>query len=213
VLLMALVLVILVSSFSRLLMYEDAYGFTQLRTYTNILILWLAGLLLVTIGLEVSKQRHRFALAGLVVALGFGLTFGFLNVDGFIAHQNIQRALTSVRTDGSSSRSSALDGQYLTTLSDDVVPVLLEEFQRPGHPEAVKDILGAELSCRDALASQPKEAPSWLSYNLSQANALNLLQANRALWQAYPVTRLDRGSLVVKLKTGTHNCMTGGWLD
>lgn len=163
--------------------------------------------------MEISKQRHRFALAALVVAFGFGLTFGFLNVDGFIAHQNIQRALTSVRADGSSSRSSQLDGDYLTTLSDDVVPVLLEEFQRPGQPAAVKDILGAELSCRDALASQSKEVPSWLSYNLSQANALNLLQTNRALWQNYPVSRLDRGDLVVKLKSGTHNCQSSTWLD
>ena len=195
------VLVILASSFSRLKMYEDAYGFTQLRTYTHVLIIWIAVLLVVTIGLEITRRRARFALAGLLVAFGFGLTFGLLNVDGFIARQNIQRAWGGAK----------LDGSYLTVLSDDAVPVLLEELQRPEQPAAVKDILAAELSCRDDLLKKELAAPpSWLAYNLSQASASSLLQANRALWQGYPV--VERGS--VKLPDGSlHACRTSRWLD
>jgi hypothetical protein len=202
-LLIAQVLVILVSSFSRLRMYEDAYGFTQLRTYTHILILWMGVLLAATIGLEVTRRRHAFALVALLTACGFGLTFGLLNVDGFIAQQNIQRAWSSGK----------LDGQYLTILSDDAVPTLLDEFQRPNQPEAVKDILGAELSCRSTLAQRnaPSEAgSSWLSYNLSHATALGLLQGSQALWQAYPVQQT--GGLSVKLKSGVHPCRIMGSL-
>jgi hypothetical protein len=204
ILIMAQVLVILASSFSRLQMYENAYGFTQLRTYTHILIIWLAILLAAVIGLEVTGLRHRFALAGVLVAFGFGLTFGILNVDGFIASQNIQRAWGD----------SKLDGQYLTVLSEDAVPTLLSEFQRPNQPPAIKEILGAELSCRAELAAQARKASSsWLSYNLSQATADQLLQSNQALWKDYPIQSLGRDGLSVKLSTGVHNCRFTKWLD
>ena len=195
VLLIAQVLVILVSSFSRLTLYENAYGFTQLRTYTHIFILWLGGLLALTIGLELIRRRDRFALAALLVCFGFGLTFGLLNVDGFIASQNIQRAWTGGK----------LDGQYLTMLSDDAVPVLVEEVRRANQPAAVREIIGAELACRDAAFQENGVSDSWLSYNLSQANAAELLRSNRTLWQAYPVQSNDLGRVAV-LPIGNHNC-------
>ena len=177
-LLIAQVLVILASSLSRLLLYENAYGFTQLRTYTHILIGWLAVLLVVTIGLELTRRRHLFALSALLVTFGFGLTFGVMNVDGFIAGQNIQRARAGV----------SLDDRYLTTLSGDAVPTLLAEYQLSDQPEAVKDSLGAELACREALLTNPDaQSGSWLSYNLSKGTAASLLRANHALWQDYPV--------------------------
>ncbi len=167
VLLIAQVLIILVSSFSRLALYEDAYGFTQLRTYTHIFILWLGGLLAVTIGLELIRRRDRFALAALLAVFGFGLTFGLLNVDGFIARQNIQRAWV----DGK------LDEQYLTTLSDDAVPVLVEEFQRANQPPAVREIIASRAGLPGCSGLQDQTGvTSWLSYNLSQATAANLLQ-------------------------------------
>lgn len=204
ILIMAQVLVILASSFSRLLMYENAYGFTQLRTYTHILIIWLAVLLAAVIGLEVTGLRHRFALAGVLVIFGFGLTFGILNVDGFIANQNIWRAWGD----------SKLDGQYLTVLSDDAVPALLDEFRRSNQPPAIKELLGAELSCRAELAARSRQtSPSWLSYNLSQATADQLLQSNQALWKDYPVQSSGRDGLSVKLSTGAHNCRSTKWLD
>jgi hypothetical protein len=176
VLLMAQVLVILVSSLSRLLLYEDAYGFTQLRTYTHIFIVWLGILLVLTAGLEIARRRFHFGLAALLVTFGFGLTLGVINVDSFIAQQNIQRAQVTGK----------LDGQYLTTLSDDAVPTLVEEYQRANQPAAVKDILGAELACRTEHIDVAAElGSSWLSYNLSQATAINLLRSNQALWKIY----------------------------
>ena len=203
VLLIVQVLVILASSLNRLLLYENAYGFTQLRTYTHILIVWLAILLAVTVVLELTRRRRWFALAGLLVTFGFGLTFGFMNIDGFIAGQNIQRARGDV----------SLDGRYLTALSGDAVPVLLAEYQRPNQPQAVKDTLGAELACREALLSnQDRETASWLSYNLSKATAASLLRANHVLWQNYPVHSID-GGLSVTLPGYDHPCRLSRGLD
>ena len=61
--LFALVSVILVSSFQRLQLYEDVYGFTRLRTYTHVFIIWLGALLLAVSLLELFQKQGFFALA------------------------------------------------------------------------------------------------------------------------------------------------------
>lgn len=203
ILLMVQVLVILASSFSRLLMYENAYGFTELRTYTHIFILWLALLLAAAIALEVIRRRGHFGLSALIVLTGFGLTIGILNVDGFIAAQNIQRA----QADGK------LDGQYLASLSEDAVPTLLAAFQAGNQPEGVRDMLGAELACRTALIEQDPPPTSWLSYNFSQATAASLLRNHSALWQNYTVKKDARGALTVQIPGGIHACRTSRFVD
>ena len=99
VLLMANVLVILASSFQRLRLYENAYGFSQLRTYTHIFIFWLAGLILATIVLELVRRRGHFALVLLSVVVGFGISLAVINVDGFIVNRNVDRALAGEEFD------------------------------------------------------------------------------------------------------------------
>ena len=58
--LVGLVIVMLVSAYQRLVLYETAYGFSRLRTYTHVFMIWL-GLLLV--GVVLLKYfvgaRHR----------------------------------------------------------------------------------------------------------------------------------------------------------
>ena len=51
--LVALLLVMLFSAFKRLGLYEEAYGFSRLRTYTHVFLIWLGLLLVVTIALEI----------------------------------------------------------------------------------------------------------------------------------------------------------------
>ena len=89
VVLFALVSVILVSSFQRLQLYESAYGFTRLRTYTHVFIFWLGALLLAVSVLEVFKRQRHFALAALIAGMGFVATLDIINVDGFIVRQNV----------------------------------------------------------------------------------------------------------------------------
>lgn len=188
------VLVILTSAFQRLMLYEAAYGWTQLRTYTHFFIIWLALLLVATIVLELLRRRHTFALAGLVFALGFGLTIGLLNVDGFIAQRNVERARLGFE----------LDARYLSNLSSDAVPTLLNEYLRSENPATVKDALGAELACRTA-ALQDQRTRDWRGTNVSEASAQTLLSANQSNWIQYPVTRSGR-SLIVKVNGKEKTC-------
>jgi len=194
VLLMILVLVILTSAFQRLLLYETAYGYTRLRTYTFIFIPWLALLLLATIVFELIRQPGRFGPALLLAALGFGLTFGALNVDGFIARQNVQRAL----------HGEELDTAYLATLSSDAVPALAEMFQQPSTPDELRAELGAALACQQATWDD-KEPTRWQELSLSAVHAKNLMEGLSAELRAYPIWQ-ENGIWQVRVNGQSRNC-------
>lgn len=115
----ALVLVMLVSAFQRLTLYETAYGFSRLRTYTHVFMLWLALLLVAVMVLEITRRERAFALAALLASLGFVLSLGSMNVDAFIVRQNVDRAL----------RGEEFDVSYLANLSSDAVPALAAAYQ------------------------------------------------------------------------------------
>ena len=176
ILLMANVMVMLASSLQRLLLYEDAYGFSQLRTYTHVFIFCLAALILVAIILELFGKRGHFGLALLVTVIGFGATLAVMNVNGFIAEKNVTRAVEG----------KELDVPHLVSLSSDAVPVLVERFSDPATPAAVKEDLGYALSCRSALMEDPSDKP-WQQFNLGTSRAWNLLQENRSALSKYKV--------------------------
>jgi hypothetical protein len=203
VFLMAMVVVMLVSAFQRLLLYEQAYGFTHMRLYTHIFIIWLGALLLATVIFELARRSYRFGLALLVTILGFGLTFGLLNVDATIAGQNLERARTGAK----------LDAIYLASLSPDGVPMLLDEFRRAGQTQAIRDALGAELACRTA--SVRKEILPWQGLNLSENNARTLLLANQAEWAAYPVrsTKSSGTQFSVMINGSEQPCNIRSFMD
>lgn len=194
VLLILQVLVILASAYQRLVLYENAYGWTQLRTYTHIFIAWLALLLAATIFLELTRRRHHFGLAALLFILGFGLSLGLLNVDRFIAERNIQRA----------EGGAELDAEYLARLTSDAVPAYIQAYLRPGQGTALKDALGAELACR-AYALEDNIAEDWRAFNLSEAQAAALLHANQGSWSQYEVISLG-GEAAVRVNGEDHYC-------
>jgi len=108
------VLVMLVSAFQRMRLYEAAFGYTRLRLNVYVFMLWL-GLLLLWFLCSQWLRPDRFAIGGLVVAMGFLTTLNVINPDAFIAQQNVARY----------QQTGDLDAAHLTTLSDDAVPVLV----------------------------------------------------------------------------------------
>jgi hypothetical protein len=195
VLLIANVLVILASSLMRLLMYEDAYGFSELRTYTHIFIFWLAGLLVAAIVLELLHRRGYFGLALLLTMVGYCATLGLINVDGFVTNQNIQRV----------SHGYDLDVDYLSTLSTDAVPVMVNTYLDIKQPKLLREALGAELACRtntlDTAAARP-----WQDFRFGQAQAETLLRQNRAAWSQYTAVKDASGIFQVTGETKIYSC-------
>jgi FtsH-binding integral membrane protein len=58
--LVALLLVMLVSAFKRLGLYEEVYGFSRLRTYTHVFLIWIGLLLIATIALRFAGAHVYF---------------------------------------------------------------------------------------------------------------------------------------------------------
>ena len=202
--LVALVATILVSAFQRLLLYEAAYGFSRLRTYTHVFMVWVGILLLVTVVVELLGKLRAFALAGVLVLVGFGLSISLINVDGFIVRQNVARAVAGWE----------LDSGYLVGLSDDAAQVLVDEFNTASRSPALHDDIGAVLACRAAVAGQDKRVRPWPAYNWPYANARQLYALYQAQLAAYPVRDGGgQGGLVVKVHGAERSCEANRVID
>ncbi len=183
----ALVVVMLISAFQRLVLYEMAYGFSRLRTYTHVFILWLALLLVAVVLLEILHRERIFALAALIASLGFALSLGIMNVDGFIVHQNVDRA----------AQGETFDASYLTGLSTDAVPALAAAYQTPSLPTSVKEAVGAALVCYQVEQKNSEDPLPWQSFHFSSANANRLLASLGSGLENYQVEADDFTAPVV----------------
>ncbi len=162
-LLAAQVLIIMVSAFKRLNLYEQAYGFTSLRLYSYIFIIWLALVFLVLLyKIFAGWRESKFAFTVFVAGLALLASFNLLNVDGTVARKNIDRY----------ENTGKLDIRYLDDLSDDAVSQLTRLLD--SRDEKLRDNAAAALYLRrKALLSEDKNA--WQSYNLTRDSALTAL--------------------------------------
>jgi hypothetical protein len=184
ILLMLQVVVILISAFQRMNLYEQAYGLTQLRTITYVFMIWLGLLLVGTVALEVFNHLKRLSLLLILVTLGFTLTLNLIKVDAFIADRNIQHARSG----------HPLDVNYLIwNLSADAVPVMFEQLLSDDLPEDVQAELGSVLACRAYQQQAQETRTAWVSYHYSKARAADLYQRHADLLQNFPLLEQDDG--------------------
>jgi hypothetical protein len=195
VLLIVQVLVMLVSSFKRLGLYETVYGFTRLRMYTHVFIICLAVLLLVMITLEVLRIRGRFALAFLGFCFLFSFALAGVNVDARIARLNIIHSTKITHT--SARGGTVLDYDYLDSLSSDAVPQLVKMYANPDLPMNSHNKIGAVLMCK-LYQAEMKSDPNWRSFSVSYAIAKGqLLDMREALYDVYSIEE-ERGGVTVR---------------
>ncbi len=196
--LFGLVLVILASAFQRLSLYEEAYGFTRLRTYTHFFIFWMAALLVGSALLEVFNARRRFALLLVIFAIGYSITLAIVNVDSYIVQQNI----------GQAQKNPSIDFEYLSTLSNGAVPTMVTRYEDPTLEKSIHDGLGAELACRTYILQHEAKQP-WQSSTLQGLQAAHLLHGNPSFLVNYPVMEKNDG-LYVKIQKNWNLCSKYG---
>ena len=145
----ALTVVVLLSTFHRLRLYEEAFGLTRLRLAAEAATAWL-GLLLAL----VLAFRRRFA--GIAAVAG-GLTllaFSLASPDRMVAERNVERWHGTGR----------IDERYLATLSADAVPALI---QLPA---------GLRATATSSIVRRLAEEEPWGSANRSRARGRSLLR-------------------------------------
>lgn len=170
--LVALVGIILASAYTRLRLYELAYGFTTLRTLAHIAMIFVGLLLAAAAALEITQHMSNAALVLIIALFAFGLTVNLLNVDRFVVRQNVARVLNP----SEDTSATPLDTGYLYSLSYDAIPVMVETYTDPQTPPNLRDDLGGVLACRLATENLDREEP-WSSYHYSRTRGKNLLQS------------------------------------
>jgi len=214
----ALVLVMLVSAYQRLVLYETAYGFSELRTYTHVFMIWLALLLIATVVLEILRRERMFALAALIASIGFAASLPILNVDAFIVRQNVQRVIEGNMAFQSAPgrgqlESDELDISYFTELSADALPVLVDAYHSDDVPASVKDALGAALACIRYRRADAHPDTDWRSYHVSRWEQARLLDSIRPELKGYFLKSDDWPVIVTTPLGDEYNCGYGYFMD
>ncbi|MEP6693328.1 MAG: DUF4173 domain-containing protein [Chloroflexota bacterium] len=175
--LLALTAVVLASAWYRLDLYQQAYGWTELRFYAICATAFLA-LALVIFASSVARGRMSYslqplAMAAVLVALGANA----LGPAGFVARANIARVIDPSGLPADAARN--LDSDTLMALGGGAIVELVDAFPRlPLSQRLYADIvLRIELSRRDE-----DRAPDWQGWNLERERArLALVRARDEL--------------------------------
>lgn len=165
--------VMLASAFKRLLLYEQAYGFTQMRIYPHVFMVWLGLLLLWFVGTRWLRPQ-RFAVGVLIAALGFVTTLNLINPDALIVQQNMARYQQGILN--ATESWDSIDVSYFANLSEDAVPALLAAVPQltADDQNTLDDILMQKQADMTVNSHQWR---SWPSFNLARARAWDALQA------------------------------------
>ncbi len=167
-----LTFVILSSAALRLRIYQEAYGWTELRFYIYATIAWLGiGIVAAIIFLARNRMRwlvHAMTIAAVVVLIGVNL----IGPQRHVAEQNVARLLdpSLVPADGR----IGLDIYYAQTLEGfDAVPALVTAL--PALGAADRASLMTDLEYRWQQLQQP-EALAWPAWNLARQRAREALE-------------------------------------
>jgi Domain of unknown function (DUF4173) len=152
----AMTLMIVAVAFTRLGLYESAYGFTMLRLYSHIFAGWIAVVLLL-LGADIGgvwPRRRWFAGTTALSALALLMALNFANPEAIVVGLNTERAIATQK----------IDAAYLGELSSDARPALL----------ASRSQVGASLwqEIKTAACAGPQSyTPSPAAYNWADAAA------------------------------------------
>lgn len=150
-------MVMLYSAYSRLTLYEEAYGYTYIRFLVHAFMIFL-GLLLVLAAVRITRAQFPLVQCYIVLGLLSYVLMNYIGMDHIIAEQNIQRYEAS----------GTLDAHYLTQLSADVVPELI------AFSKQENGILDEELRYR--LDKQMQPLRHWQSFNIANFRGQRALE-------------------------------------
>jgi len=169
--LVTLTAVVLGSALLRLRLYQEAYGWTELRFYVLAAIVWLAiGCLLAVVTL--ATDRSRWLLHGmLALSIVFGVAFNIIGPVRLIAEQNLARAIHPELV--AAGGETTVDVWYLNLLGDDAVLPLADAL--PDLPPELRHEVGEILRNRAYYLKHSPGKGSWQSWNLSREAARSRL--------------------------------------
>ena len=158
--------ILLISAFYRMLVYEQAYGFTYLRIFVQAFMIMLFFLFVINI-IYIWYQKLPIIKTYFIISLAIYIIMNFSNVDKIIADNNINRYF----------KTGQIDMVYLKGLSYDAVPEMEEFFISVKDSQDSKDkqIANEILDYFMGRQLDLKNQKSWQSYNISRNKAENII--------------------------------------
>ncbi len=173
-LLVILLFGVVYSAYTRLGLYIETYGLTELRFYSMAMIFWIGIVMLYFLAKLFSEKLPKIAMSYIFLGMMGVIALNIVNPDGFIARVNLERSLESdveIRKEDSRSSSSIksleLDRNYLSWLSADTVPTLVsyyKAYKTQGKESDIKELL-------DKQAARLEKINDWRAWNLGRARA------------------------------------------
>lgn len=166
--LVALTSFVLASAWLRMTLYQEAFGWTELRLYAYAGIVFIAialailGVAIVTHGME----RVTSPLIGAALAVAFGVNA--IGPSGLVAAANIERSIDPAPLVEEAVRD--LDLTYLIALGDGAVPAIVERL--PSLPDRERERLTGVLR---TVAETRRLPTGWSSWNWDRMRASELL--------------------------------------
>ena len=160
-----LTLGLIVTAMSKMAMYINYYGLTQLRVFTSWFMIVLFFVFVVTLIRQIKKFNvFRIVIVG-VMALFILLSYG--NVDGSIAKYNVNRYL-----DGTLPAIAVSD---FYNLSDAAVPYMYELLEKTTDEELAREVYSAIMRDEyDVYGEEEREGFTLEDYNLQSYRADNI---------------------------------------
>ena len=178
IVIVSLVMVILVSAYQRIMLGIGWHGFSRLRLYPRIFLVWLGLLFIAVVVLEILRKENFITFAALLASFGFAISLSMISVDAATVRHNLPRALHGVN----------INIEHISTLSTDAVPPLVEEFQNLEYSEFHHQQIGAIIVCYMHYQSyEGKNANDWRSFNLSRWRAKRAIESIQGQLQEYGI--------------------------
>ncbi|MFN7249688.1 MAG: DUF4153 domain-containing protein [Anaerobacillus sp.] len=150
--------VLLSSAYVRMMLYEQAYGFTSLRFLVYTFMVFLMIILAYTL-VKVWITRLPLMRFYIIAALVYYLGLNLIGIDQWVVSKNIERYETT----------GNIDLEYVDGLSYSAIPPLVElNFKHP-------DIVGLEALLVRKQEQISQEKVTWQSFNLSRERAKKAL--------------------------------------
>lgn len=151
-LLIVCTMVMSVSAFCRMALYEQEYGYTYLRILTHAFMVFIFALLVATI-FKVWNEEVKLLKSYIIIALVAYTLINYINIDRVIVRENIDRFY----------KTGNIDINYLTGLSYDAVPGLIE-FANENEGKIAVEIQNKIEAKKHSL----KGYDTWQEFNLSR---------------------------------------------
>ena len=157
---------ILISAFRRVVLYEQAYGYTEARVVAQAYMIGMA-LALAALAWEISRGSISVSFGRRVaeIALGALTVLVFWNFQAWIVNRNVDRIASGAQ----------FDAFYLSRLSPNAIPTLIKRL--PEIPQPQRDTVEQRLACR-----RLPQNDRWFEWNRSVEAA----KAAMATWHGAP---------------------------